>query len=456
VALLRASSIRAATELPGYIMPRHRHVIAVPSPSRLPSAQPLWHVRIDPIVVSTPLPDRSVGVTSQDFSLRPHVFGTNRTSAVAISSDAVYAIATGRLTKRALRTGRLIWSSGASAKPPIVVDQSLVACASGHDALVLDGRTGQSRMRHQTDMERDYPFSLVDGILVTYNANGRALAWNAVSGKPLWVAPLEPYVRGPPVTMVGRVMLLQDFYGEPGIDFIHAVDITSGRELWSNSDSVILANDSGRAYLVSSDFMNLLGGSAISAVDVIDLKTGKRVAYRLYEPVLPDGSSFSGGSDNDAGDGLWLYFEMAGIIYRYPRDVEPTKELQQSLYADARLVAGPRDGRLWFTDKHGLWSVRLSDQSNVYRAGAVAAFDRFPDPFTDYPDITGEVGRVDLFGSFASASRSAQLILIDTRTARAVLRARLPNEPYAGAFDSNGVIAVVTRTGITAYAEPKK
>src|SRR6516165_9138762 len=132
---------------------------------------------------------------------------------------------------------------------PLVWNNTIYGITSWSVVFALDGRTGkeiwrwdpelnQSAVRKQTGLIVNRGLALYNGILIAPCLDGRLIAFNAVTGKPVWEARVAYTQDGHYLTMAPRIAGSRVIVGVSGGDsgenrgYFDAYDATNGKRAW--------------------------------------------------------------------------------------------------------------------------------------------------------------------------------------------------------------------------------
>jgi len=390
-----------------------------------PIAKPRWTLELDSPTESKPVTDVAVrdgkalflrgGVlTAVDAKTgrTAWTYGAKLTGAPTVHEDRVLAASTdGRLHWVDLKTGKAAWT--APLRDPLRPEETIVFFSSASDA---------------------------NAIYVTYPGGVAALSRN--DGRKLWSN--DAFEHAGHVSLHGDYLLFT--VAEQGALTVSAqyrLDPSTGESLWRLGGSHgSLLRVEGRFGWYRNDQLYVPGTHEL-LLERVDLDTGTVVETKSYLPIPADVDPLYAHAGLALMDGDRLYAQArSGEIVQYHIDAEegadPTVAFE---FGDGHWIAGPYDGKLFFTDP--------------FRYGTVYARKLLDRTRVDYEGLDNPASRVDLIGRGLFVGQTdGEIYAVNVSTGKAAFRYRTDARTYGAFHVTDGILLAQAEGKLLAFDLP--
>lgn len=400
--------------------------------ANLPAAKVEWSTTMD-------LPTTSLNVPT-DYLMGKGV--------IAVGDGKVFKLQKGQLLAINVQSGKVVWKYGSKLITPLLYQEGVVYVTSEAGTIyAVNAITGKNKWSSsaktkgvsQLVIDKDQLFA-ANGDIQAYNLKDGKLQWRDHFSESLF----EPFM------VEGNLVLAQNSVsGAYTYDVLHALDRTTGKELW-NSANHSLPIAAGGGTLISQREATLVDLLPLTTLDSLDVKTGKLVKTVEYNPnnqdpknpVAGSGYMISGGKAWNIGDRIYIAGEKG--VFGYPMNVDPATVTRDNYsYASIGLnleyAAGPYDGRILFSKGQSIYGVKMADKSVI-----------------QYGGISNPIARFDLLGhGMYVAQTDGKLIAIDLITAKPIVQLKTSERVFGPTLLENGMIIVQSKGKLTAFKEPQ-
>ncbi|NBD24045.1 outer membrane protein assembly factor BamB family protein [Paenibacillus glycinis] len=357
----------------------------------------------------------------------------------ATDGERVFFLQNGRLTAVQASTGKVLWTTGSQLKAPLLVDGGHVfAMSEDGRAIAAEAKTGRKLWAARVPVRDARELYAYEGQLYVQSAD--VTAFRIADGAYLWK---QGEFYGELMFHGGYMLAAQFVSGAYSYDVLHAYDCKTGKQAWELQNEGLPIDARGNI-LLSERQQTIFDHVLLTTLDSIDLKTGKIVKTRVYNPegVNTAKEDFYGpGQAWMQGDDVYIAYGKT--VYRYPLFADSVLTRPDSYVAQGsaglRYAAGPFDGRLLYSDGEGIYGVKLANKIPVfYNAG-----------------LSNPIARFDLIGhGMYVAQTDGRLVAMDLITAKPLVQVRTGARVFGPTLKAGDVIIVQANGKLIAIKEP--
>ncbi|GMK37144.1 hypothetical protein PCCS19_01970 [Paenibacillus sp. CCS19] len=334
----------------------------------IPLAKPRWSV--------------DLGGSKQDVIYNP--------TSIAAASGNVFFVKSGTLYAVSASSGKTLWTYGKKLQLSSVVTSGNFVYAADEVGAVyrVDAKTGKGTKLYQmTDAKGAAAHSInglsiqeAEGLLFVQNSNTIA-AISLATGKQKWRN--DEFFSTSVPKLVNGTLLMETFEsGAITVGTTYAIDPKTGKTLWrlGGSHSNLLGFDGDKLYY-EDQWPNIDDAeNAIAKLDVVSLRTGEVLESRSYPSPQTSTGGYVYRSSQIVIDGSNMYIGAGGNgIYRYGLLADPMIAKPAYLSVNGSWIAGPYNGKLYFSDATNmrLFGVKVPDNTQVAYNGVDNPISRF-------------------------------------------------------------------------------
>ncbi len=367
---------------------------------------------------------------------------------VAVGGAKVFVLQKGQLVAFNVQSGKLLWKYGSKLKSPLLYQEGILYVTSEAGTIyAVNATTGKNKWSSNVKTQGVTQLTVDKDQL--FVANGDIGAYRLKDGVFQW---RDDYSEGfyEPLLVEGNLVLAENtISGAYMYDVLHALDRTTGKQLWESGNHALpIAATTGT--ILSQRLANLMDLLPLTTLDSLDVKTGKIVKTVEYNPnhIDPNNPELGNGFVSSGGkawiSGNRMYINEGATIYGYPANTDPatvTRDTYSSTGSGQLLTyaAGPYDGRILFSNGESIYGVKTANKSLV-----------------SYSGLSRPIARFDLLGhGMYVAQTDGKLVVINLLTAAPVVQLQTSGRVFGPTILENGMIIVQSKGKLTVFKEPQ-
>lgn len=371
---------------------------------------------------------------------------------VVVADGKAIFLRQGVLTAVSIDTGRTVWSYGSGMTGPIHVegDRLLTASADGrlHFLALNTGKAlWTAKLREPLAESRETVYTTAamgdTAIYVTYFHNGGGIAaFTRNDGTKLWSNDSFEYMGGVSL-QYGDLLLNTAVSGALTLSVTYRIDPATGDKItqfpW---DHTLLHRDGDRGYYRNQYMSALFDSEHAFHLNIVDIGTGEIIDSKAYLPLPEEREAMYNQAGKAAIDGGQLFVQdRSGEVYQFHLDAEEGAPPTAVFNTRDEWIAGPYDGKLFFTDASvfgTVYAVKLIDRTRV-----------------NYEGLDNPASRVDLIGRGLFVGQTdGDIYALNVGTGKALFRYASGSRVYGPFRVSGGVLLAQTERGLLAFDLP--
>lgn len=362
------------------------------------------------------------------------------TEPIAAGGGQLFVYKNNRLTALSIQTGKTRWTYGKTLSAPVYYDREIVYSSSKDGTVhAISSKDGSKKWASGIKIAGAEQIVAEGDRLLVLNREA-ITALDRKSGKVLWQAKhASDYMNEAPLFISGNVVIRTiQVSGALTHNNLLAYDLLTGAELWIADwhDEPLAVRDS--LIYARNDMLQSLDVPPYYDIDLLDLKTGEKMATRTFklDEMYPQ----------IAVMGDFIYVSGKNAAYRYSatdasKDDQPKKYSTITINGGTDLIIGPYRDRLFFLDKN-----KMSSLSAVKTANGQASA---------YNGISNPLSRVDLIGNGVYVGQTdGTFIGFNLETAKPAFKLVTKERQYGSTLAADGIVIIQGKTKVYAVEMP--